>query len=480
MGPAGYAVIDALEAQRLDDDLVIARALTAIGRWDEASERIAPGPDATGWVLASRRFARAQVLAAHPAHPQDVVAGLEAALDFFQTAGLPKPFLEGLGLAIRLHLLRRDDTVALDRAQRLARAADRLNDPAAAVAARLHAGLTYELLGDVAFADRVLREALAHATPGTPLFVLGTARRARVLARRGHRRAAAALIATLPETESAIEVEAARTTDPAELRRLADLAAASLSEDPALGPVLADLAGRLGTARPDNAATALRAAGHADLAALITREEQGAPAWVVDLHAIATGEALVAAGRLADAAKLADDVAPRLRARGFDAHATLAALLSARCHRLGGAHEAAGARLAAITEVEDPTLEALVALEAATQKAACGDPEAALTAATALAASEPRIADAAKVLVAECWLALGRPVAARAALAGAPPKGASLRARAASVELAAATALGEDTTQAAATWREAVAALTGLPREQAHLGVFATPETPEG
>lgn len=472
------------EEGRLADDLVIARALAAIGRWDEASAQLAPPPDASPVIRASRLLARAQVLAAHPGHPKEVIEGLESALDHFQKAGLARPFLDGLGLACALYLLRREEGVALDRAQRLARSADRLSDRAAAVAARLHAGLAYELHGDLAFADRVLGEALGDAVPGTPVHALVTARRARVAARRGHRGRAATLAASIDPAVAGdtIEIAAARTTDPAERARLARAGADLLAADAALGPVIADLAAPLDDETLGATIAALRAAGHADLAAAIAGEEAPDAPWVADLQAIARGEALVAAGRLAEAAALADQVAPRLTARGFDGHAALAMLLAARCYRLGGSPALAEARVAEARPLagDDPSLSALVALEVATQAAARGEVAQAVALAEPLRSAEPRIAAVAAVLRAEGLVALGRPREAREALGEPLPSGPALRARALAVAITIRRALGEDPAPLEEALREALAAAAGLPREAAHLAVSTRSERAEG
>jgi hypothetical protein len=419
-----------------------AQALAASGRIED-SNRAYQSSAVAALARAGGRHAAAQVQAQRaavlhgvPSLRADLVADLEANLSAFQEAHDLDGFLDALGLAARLHLLRAEADLALDRALRLRQSADTYRNPGAATVAALYAGLAYEARGEPALAEQALGAAF-HRGDRTVKIQAGAAL-CRVAARRGLASQVSARAADLRalaglEPED-IEVLVAVRLPVDGGADLWNVATQVLRQEPALASSYAEIAaawlrrcppedvgGVLGLARseldrasrPDlGRALVSAAAGRLpDPLPAVEAAYAGAPAWVRGVLATTYADALLKAGRSAEGERLALSAAPALQSLGFDGDALLCWLTGARAIRTtGGDPTAAAAALEQAATLarqhQEPLWQALVALERAQQLRAGGRPHDAL--AVLPEASWPAVARAAAVIRAGALTDLGR------------------------------------------------------------------------
>lgn len=449
------------------------QALAEQGRWAEADARFRdaaasledPEDAMTPALLA---LARAQVVGAHPPLRGAVVDDLERALTTFQQEGNAELFLQGLGLATRLHLLLLRRETVLDRSRRLATSAEKLGSPGPAALARVYAGLALEMGGDLTQAEDVITQGLEFAEEAAlspAIRSAGWAALARVRARRGWRalavEAAGRAVDAAGDSPIDLEIRAARAVvlgndDPVEVY---GALAEAVEAEPAFAAAYAEVASLVLQAADDteaalaeveSAMARLRAAGREDLATgllaasarLLTRQGRrnralaaldaaaAAPAWVNDALAVLKGQLLFELGRVAEAAIVVESAVAALANRGFDGEAVLGHLLAARCFRIGGrigeatGHVERAGSLA--TGLGNAPIEALVVLERTALARARGDVEVGLAGAAralelATAAGDDRLVVQAHTLHAQLLLDADRSDEALAELEGVDP-----------------------------------------------------------
>lgn len=384
--------------------VLTARALVGLGRFDEA-DAVLEVPEGPPGSRAGVLLARARILYVDPERRERLVEALEEALTVLQRLEQVDLFAQGLGLATRLHLALGRPDVALDRAQRLAGMAQRLRRSDLASAARIYAGVAFERRGRMVDAEAAFRDARSLAGSSAPLLARATSGLALVLLRRARAAQARDLLARTEPSTMDLRIGRQLLCECTEdLDALLASAVARLDEDDLLAPWVAELGARLAPdAREPEALLAtleeaLTRAGATREAALLAGacarillrrgDVEGALAALegvttpaeADLLVPLRAEALVAAGRLAEATAQAEEAVLRLEERGLDGEAVLAALLASRGYRTGGRLEEARGLLAdargIATPTADATLLALVAIEEAELSLQAGDAEA--------------------------------------------------------------------------------------------------------